>query len=219
PTGEVDGSLATLERAEFIHGETETEYVFRHPLTQEVAYGSQLLERRVALHSAVARALEEVFADRLGERAALIAHHWEQARRPGQATRWRRLAALRVARIQPRRSPRRCRRISPIFRSRRWCIVQRAESVPGRATMEGGVAAVGPRGGGGVRLGRPRRPREIHEGAGVDAGAAAGLALLRHRRGDLLRYRHGLGRAEADQPARRRDARHLRPGPGGLVSD
>src|SRR5256886_12462382 len=29
PTGEVDGSLATLERAEFIHGETETEYVFR----------------------------------------------------------------------------------------------------------------------------------------------------------------------------------------------
>ena len=107
PTGEVDGSLGTLERAEFIHGETETEYVFRHPLTQEVAYGSQLLERRVALHAAVARALEEVFADRLGERAALIAHHWEQARRPAQAARWRRLAALRVARIQPRRPPRR----------------------------------------------------------------------------------------------------------------
>ena len=67
PTGEVDGSLATLERAEFIHGETETEYVFRHPLTQEVAYGSQLLERRVALHAAVARALEEVFAHRHGK--------------------------------------------------------------------------------------------------------------------------------------------------------
>src|SRR5207247_88390 len=99
PTGEVDGSLGTLERAEFIHGETETEYVFRHPLTQEVAYGSQLLERRVALHAAVARALEAVFADRLGERAALIAHHWEQARRPAQAARWRRLAALRWARI------------------------------------------------------------------------------------------------------------------------
>src|SRR2546427_7107686 len=30
PTGEVDRSLATLERAEFVHGETETEYVFRH---------------------------------------------------------------------------------------------------------------------------------------------------------------------------------------------
>jgi len=107
PTGEVDRSLATLEREEFLHGGAQSEYVFRHPLTQEVAYGSQLLEQRVALHAAVAQALEEVFADRLGERAALIAHHWEQARRPGQATRWRRLAALRVARIQPRRSPRR----------------------------------------------------------------------------------------------------------------
>src|SRR2546428_350752 len=107
PTGEVDGSLGTLERAEFIHGETETEYVFRHPLTQEVAYGSQLLERRVALHAAVARTLEEVFADRLGERAALIPHHLEQARRPPQAARWRPPAALRRARIQPRRPPRR----------------------------------------------------------------------------------------------------------------
>jgi predicted ATPase len=81
--------------------------VFRHPLTQEVAYGSQLLEQRIALHAAVAGVLEEVLADRLGEGAALIAHHWEQARRPAQARRWRRLAALRVTRIQPRRPPRR----------------------------------------------------------------------------------------------------------------
>src|SRR5881296_91168 len=107
PAGAVDASLVTLEHGEFIHGEREAEYVFRHPLTQEVAYGSQLLEQRIALHAAVARALEEVFAERLGECAALIAHHWEQARRPGQAARWRRLAALRVARIQPRRPPRR----------------------------------------------------------------------------------------------------------------
>ena len=107
PAGDVDASLATLEHGEFIHGESEAEYVFRHPLTQEVAYGSQLLEQRIALHAAVARALEEVFAERLGECAALIAHHWEQARRPGQARRWRRLATLRVTRIQPRRPPRR----------------------------------------------------------------------------------------------------------------
>src|SRR5439155_618154 len=54
PTGEVDRSLAMLEHVEFIRGETESEYVFRHPLTQEVAYGSQLLEQRIALHAAVA---------------------------------------------------------------------------------------------------------------------------------------------------------------------
>src|SRR5215813_7462086 len=103
PGAEVDASLATLERAEFIYGETEGEYAFRHPLTQEVAYASQLVERRAGLHAASARALEEVFAERLGECAALIAHHWEQAGRPALAARWRRLAALRVTRIQPRR--------------------------------------------------------------------------------------------------------------------
>src|SRR5207249_7428272 len=47
PAGDVDASLATLEHGEFIHGEHEAEYVFRHPLTQEVAYGSQLLEQRI----------------------------------------------------------------------------------------------------------------------------------------------------------------------------
>src|SRR4030095_16086117 len=55
--GEIDTSLATLERAELIHGETNNEYVFRHPLTQEVAYGSQLLEQRIAQTAAGARAL------------------------------------------------------------------------------------------------------------------------------------------------------------------
>ena len=48
-----------------------------------------------------ARALEEVFTERLGEHAAVIGHHWEQAQKPSLAWRWRRLAALRVTRIQP----------------------------------------------------------------------------------------------------------------------
>ena len=105
PAGEIAPSLAALEHAEFVHRESDTECAFRHPLTQEVAYGSQLAERRVVLHAAVARALEDVFTERLGEHAAVIAHHWEQAQKPALAWRWRRLAALRVTRIQPRRSP------------------------------------------------------------------------------------------------------------------
>jgi predicted ATPase len=104
PADEIAPSLAALEQREFVHRETDTEYAFRHPLTQEVAYGSQLLDRRIAVHAAVARALEEVFAERLGEHAAVIAHHWEQAQKPSLAWRWRRLAALRVTRIQPRRA-------------------------------------------------------------------------------------------------------------------
>jgi class 3 adenylate cyclase len=108
PPAQVVASLAILEGAEFVHravpGERDDGYAFQHPLTQEVAYASQLVERRIALHAAVARALEEVLSERLGEGAAVIAHHWEQAQQPSLAHRWRRLAALRVTRIQPRRS-------------------------------------------------------------------------------------------------------------------
>ena len=57
----------------------DVEYGFRHPLTQDVAYGSQLGEARARMHGAVARALAELDADKLDERAALLAHHWEQA--------------------------------------------------------------------------------------------------------------------------------------------
>ena len=52
---------------------------FRHPLIQEVAYRSLLLERRRELHSKVAQAIEAVFKDRADERAALLAYHLEQA--------------------------------------------------------------------------------------------------------------------------------------------
>ena len=79
-------------------------YAFRHPLTQEVAYQSQLESRRAELHTETARALEEIHADRLGEHASLIAHHWQAAGARYQAARWRHRAALRVSSIKlPRR--------------------------------------------------------------------------------------------------------------------
>jgi class 3 adenylate cyclase/tetratricopeptide (TPR) repeat protein len=55
------------------------EYVFKHPLTQEVAYGSQLSDRRARAHHTVAAAIEHIHADGLDERAALLAHHCEAA--------------------------------------------------------------------------------------------------------------------------------------------
>ena len=76
------------------------EYAFKHPLMRDVAYGSQLSERRARLHGAVARALERLRADRLGEHAALIAHHWETSGMRFEAARWKRRADLRVANIK-----------------------------------------------------------------------------------------------------------------------
>ena len=55
------------------------EYRFKHPLTQEVAYGMQLAGRRAELHAAVARALDSAGSDAPAERTLLIAYHWEAA--------------------------------------------------------------------------------------------------------------------------------------------
>src|SRR5439155_1377617 len=75
-------ALRALVTAEFIHATAlhpEAAYAFKHPLTQEVAYHSQLGDGRARLHAAVAAALQELHSDHLGEYASLIAHHWEAA--------------------------------------------------------------------------------------------------------------------------------------------
>ena len=93
---ELPAALTALVQAEFLYETAlypEQEYTFKHPLTQEVAYESQLRERRARVHEAVAKALEEIHADQLDERAALLAHHWERAGVGAEAARWHRRAA------------------------------------------------------------------------------------------------------------------------------
>src|SRR5262249_42889042 len=60
----------------------------KHPLTRDVAYRSQLFERRARSHAAVARAIEEGESGKLDERAALLAHHWEHAGEAREAAKW-----------------------------------------------------------------------------------------------------------------------------------
>src|SRR5262249_47585290 len=106
PAGDLAPALRMLQHADLIHPEPsagQPEYAFKHTLTQEVAYHSQLQETRPGNHGGVARAPEVAHAARLGEFAALLAHHWEAADKRYQALQWRRRAALRVTNIQVRR--------------------------------------------------------------------------------------------------------------------
>src|SRR4029079_6817856 len=94
---ELPESLGKLAAAEFIYEEAlypQAEYTFKHPLTQEVAYGSQLGDRRSRTHAAVASAIEGFHPAELDERAALLAHHWERAGEAARAAEWHRRAAL-----------------------------------------------------------------------------------------------------------------------------
>jgi class 3 adenylate cyclase/tetratricopeptide (TPR) repeat protein len=100
PGEELRGALDTLQSAEFLYEQAlypEHEYTFKHPLTHEVAYDSQLSERRRTLHAAVARAIEARDPERAGDRAALLAHHWDAAEQYEPAAHWHRLAARSVA--------------------------------------------------------------------------------------------------------------------------
>ncbi|MBI3682550.1 MAG: AAA family ATPase [Acidobacteria bacterium] len=96
--GEEDlrAALRVLKDAEFLYEQSlypVAEYAFKHPLTQEVALGSQLKERRRQVHAAVAIAIEQQDAEHLDERAALLAHHYEEAGETGAAAHWHRRAA------------------------------------------------------------------------------------------------------------------------------
>jgi predicted ATPase len=72
-------ALQHLKETEFVYEQSlypVAEYLFKHPLTQEVALASQLQERRRTLHAAVAGVIGAAHAHDLDRQAALLAHHW-----------------------------------------------------------------------------------------------------------------------------------------------
>jgi len=74
--------LLNLQGLEFIYEKSlfpELEYVFKHALTQEVAYNSLLLKRKQDLHARIARAIEELYPpDRLEEFDEMLAYHYSR---------------------------------------------------------------------------------------------------------------------------------------------
>ena len=79
PDAQLQQMLTDLQAAEFIYEEPATggiEYVFKHALTQEVAYNSLLIERRKQLHERAGQALEAIFADQLDDHLTQLAHHY-----------------------------------------------------------------------------------------------------------------------------------------------
>jgi class 3 adenylate cyclase/tetratricopeptide (TPR) repeat protein len=92
PEAELDESLRALCDADLLYQRElypVVEYAFKHPLTHEVAYVSQLSERRRKLHASLARVLESAE----DPQAALLAHHWDEAGESEPAVRWHRKAA------------------------------------------------------------------------------------------------------------------------------
>jgi adenylate cyclase len=116
PDAELTGSLDRLATAGLLGpADLPGERAFRHPLTQEVAYRTQLQDRRRRTHAGVARALLAIHGPAAPAHAALLAHHFEEAAEPLEAARWHERAGRRVARGDPADGARHCRRVTTLL--------------------------------------------------------------------------------------------------------
>jgi len=79
---QLERMLADLQTSEFIYEQpalTDAEYIFKHALTQEVAYNSLLIGRRKLLHESAGQALESLFAEQLDDHLGELAHHYSHS--------------------------------------------------------------------------------------------------------------------------------------------
>ena len=150
---ELGEGLAELVRLDFLCEQPmsgERTFAFRHPLVQEVAYATLLGDRRRAIHGAVGRALETLYAGRTHEVVELLAHHFGRSGEDERAVdyavlaadkaqrRWANAEALarfdealvRLARM-PESAPNRLRRIDAVLQQAevRFALGRHAEHI------------------------------------------------------------------------------------------
>ncbi len=90
---ELEESLTLLEEGGYVSRKDMQDlshYNFCHPLVQEVAYRSQLGERRARIHAGLAQAMEEEMQGKppLSDKAVMLAYHWDKAGNALKAGQW-----------------------------------------------------------------------------------------------------------------------------------
>jgi hypothetical protein len=79
---ELNRMLGDLQLAEFIYEQPavgDTQYIFKHALTQEVSHNSVLLEHRRQLYERIGGAIETVFAANLEDHLPELARHYSRS--------------------------------------------------------------------------------------------------------------------------------------------
>ena len=96
---ELERMLADLQAAEFIYEQPaagDVEYVFKHALTQQVAYEAILHERRKVLHERVGSAIETLYAASIDDHLSALAYHYTRAANAEKAVKYLRMAAMQA---------------------------------------------------------------------------------------------------------------------------
>jgi len=96
---ELKSYLINLQGLEFIYEKSlfpELEYIFKHAMTQEVAYNSLLLKRRKEIHERIGKAIEELYPDRLEEFYEMLAYHYSRSDNSEKAYQYLRLSSIKT---------------------------------------------------------------------------------------------------------------------------
>ena len=98
---DLKSELLNLQGLEFIYEKSlfpELEYVFKHALTQEVAYNSLLSNRRKEIHKKIGKAIEELYAGNLEEFYEMLAYHYSKGEELEKACRYLKLSGEKAVR-------------------------------------------------------------------------------------------------------------------------
>ncbi len=98
---ELKSHLLNLQGLEFIYEKSlfpELEYIFKHALTQEVAYNSLLVKRRKEIHERIGEAIEELYPERLEEFYEMLAYHYARGEALDKASRYQKLSGNKATR-------------------------------------------------------------------------------------------------------------------------
>ncbi|MBL7174383.1 MAG: AAA family ATPase [Desulfobacteraceae bacterium] len=96
---DLKANLLNLQGLEFIYEKSlfpELEYIFKHALTQEVAYNSLLQKRRKEIHENIGKAIEEIYPERLEEFYEILAYHYAESDNLEKAWRYLKLSGEKV---------------------------------------------------------------------------------------------------------------------------
>jgi predicted ATPase len=103
PEQELLSHLSVLKDSELLYERgiyPQSTYIFKHALTQEVAYNNLLLKRRKEIHEEIGRAIEALYPDRLEEQYELLAYHYARSANKDKAVEYLELANRKAIIIQ-----------------------------------------------------------------------------------------------------------------------
>ena len=99
---ELKSHLLNLQGLEFIYEKSlfpELEYIFKHALTQEVAYNSLLQKRRQLIHENIGQAIESIYSQRLEEFYEVLAFHYGRSDNKDKAIEYIYLASQKAVEL------------------------------------------------------------------------------------------------------------------------